>query len=111
MAGGPSDGPASTYPTLRTPASICFTVANADGEVPVAVACARAGLRNTRGAAATPKAAACINSRRSRLFLLGMFIPPLTVKLIAPCDRTIGPVETEANAVYAVFSRPISPGV
>src|SRR5882672_9747404 len=28
MTGGPAAGPASAYPTLRTPASICFSVAN-----------------------------------------------------------------------------------
>src|SRR6266581_8486775 len=76
MTGGPAAGPVSAYPTLRTPASICFSVAN-DVLVPGLILGSSAGFAlpdwasaeppMTSWAAASVMAAVPKKRRRSRL--------------------------------------------
>src|SRR6478735_7596848 len=71
MTTGPSAGPASAYPTLRTPALICF---NGPNEVfvpgliagaPAGLDCAAAEPVIANGAAASAMAAVLMRRRRS----------------------------------------------
>src|SRR5215510_925606 len=71
MIGGPSAGPSSAYPTLSTPALICFNTANV-ARAGVVADCACAEPRKRRGAAATPMAAARRNWRRYLLICSGI---------------------------------------
>src|SRR5260221_13910172 len=71
MTGEPLAGPASAYPTLRTPASICFSELN-DVFVPgliglILVACASADPIMPNSAAAIVMAAVPRKRRRQRL--------------------------------------------
>src|SRR5437868_2954681 len=83
MTTGPSAGPASAYPTLRTPASICFSAANEVCD-PGLTAAAFAGLASldcalaepvrANWAAAIPSAAVPMNWRRFWLMSSGMVV-------------------------------------
>src|SRR5258708_15379128 len=79
MTGAPLEGPASAYPTLSTPASICFSAAK-EVFVPGLIAgrlaglpdCARAELTGISAAAAAVAAALPRNRRRSNLICSDM---------------------------------------
>src|SRR5271155_2302375 len=85
MTAGPLAGPASAYPILSTPASICFSEVN-DVYVPGLIfgksvafgfsGCASAELLKTSWAAARVMAAVPKNRRRSELIVSDIFESP-----------------------------------
>src|SRR5215510_5096147 len=69
MTAGPSGGPASAYPTLRTPASICFSESN-ELCVPAFIGVASAVLALVSELGGCSPAAAAARRRRSTLIHL-----------------------------------------
>src|SRR5919106_1604000 len=89
MTAGPSVGPASAYPTFRTPASICFSEPNdvfVPGLIVVASAgvvlldCASAELIRTSSAAAMVMTAVAKKRRRSWLISSDIYFSPIGFK-------------------------------
>src|SRR6266705_1260078 len=80
MTGGPLAGPASAYPTFRSPASICFSEAN-DVFVPgliglILTGCASAEPSIASSAAATVSTAVPKRRRRSWLIFSAILTSP-----------------------------------
>src|SRR3954469_4893989 len=93
MTTGPSAGPASAYPTFRTPASICFSGPNdvfVPGLLPDASSdlspldCAFAGPATPSPAAATVKAAVRSRRRRSSSYRSDIVQSPDCSKPVMP---------------------------